>query len=168
MADRRNQRLSSWIHSSRMGFIKSGIWSVMVPITKENSWERGYCFAKSQILCVLSQTARQRYVQSQTRILVSVQIHGLKMVRSPCWLPRGQQVSHQKWICGTYCTQVTEVSVVPTARSDVLQYCFYFLAQGWILYWVINRRVVDLLSKLICNNLGREHYRFYLNKYVDR
>ena len=28
--------------------------------------------------------------------------------RLPCWSPRGQQVSHQRWISGVHCTQVTK------------------------------------------------------------
>ena len=31
---------------------------------------------------------------------------GIEMDQPPCWLPRGQQVSHQRWIWGIYCTQV--------------------------------------------------------------
>ena len=31
-----------------------------------------------------------------------------KMVQLPCWLPKGQQVSHHRWIQGLSCTQATK------------------------------------------------------------
>ena len=43
--------------------------------------------------------------------------------RLPCWLPRGQQVSHEKWIWGICCTQATkqarESTVALKPRADI-------------------------------------------------
>ena len=32
----------------------------------------------------------------------------IEMAQSPCWLPRGQQVLHQRWIWGICCVQTTK------------------------------------------------------------
>ena len=53
----------------------------------------------------------------------------IKKTRLRCRLPRGQQVSHQKWTCGTqgrddqkFKRPKTEVLLAFTKRIDVLQY----------------------------------------------
>ena len=47
------------------------------------------------------------------------------MVQQPCWMLRGQQVLHQRWISGTHCMQATkhiwETTVALKPRADVMR-----------------------------------------------
>ena len=42
------------------------------------------------------------------QLLLRVKVLRSKTVQPPCWLPRGQQVSHQRWIWGIHCMLATK------------------------------------------------------------
>ena len=49
-----------------------------------------------------------------------MQVYGLKLARLPCWLPRVQQESHQRWIWEIHCMQaINPASLAFKPRADV-------------------------------------------------
>ena len=67
-------------------------------------------------------TVRQRHPWSHIRVPpmpACAQVCRLKIVWLPCWAPRGQQVSHQRWTWGIHCTEVTGSILVLKPSSDI-------------------------------------------------